>query len=110
MNMSKWTNMFPAKLPPELLKPEPRLVGSLKVGETGFTKFTAMHVDADLDCYLKLNALLSQGNLLTMQVTRTGAGFEVEAPQKHEHTWKPSDKKGPPRIGSYASVVKVSLA
>jgi hypothetical protein len=55
----------------------------------------------------ELNAPLSQRNVLTMQVTRTEAGFEVEVPLKNEHTWKPPRSKGAPGFGSDAPVVKV---
>lgn len=91
--------MSPAKLPSDLLEHKPRYVRDLAPGETGYTKFTALRVNASGDCYLQLAEKLMGDDLMSMEVRRDENGLyhvTVQRGMKFQPGQLPPDPEDPP--------------
>ena len=66
----------PAKLPLELTRENPRHISDLLPAESAFTKFTALRVAENGDCFLTPDAeLASIGDFMSMEVHREQSGL-----------------------------------
>ncbi len=82
---------IPAKLPAELVRPEPRTLRSMANGESTFIVFTHMFVAADGSCYLYVDADLRQSHGINNIAVRKGddGAFHVTIPADSRITYIP---------------------